>query len=191
MSRDETMAGMLAQSASARSPGFLAHKEPRQPAKLLAGASRSSLGRSASAGALDLTMTRHRATNRAWVGKDAAAKYAGVEITKWTPLSKPVRTTQQDDFVPKKPVPARPADWTKKIQPRSDTTRMYGDISSHLADYHPWPDSRRKASIQAGRDPVEARGGTFSGMTTTADSYKPPLHGPKHIPYQSVSYAQA
>jgi len=132
-------------------------------------------------------MTRNRATNRAWVGKDAAARCAGVEITKWTPLSKPVTTTQQADFVPNKPVPARPADWTKKIQPRSDTTRMYGDVSSHLADYHPWPDSRRKASIQAGRDPVEARGGTFAGVTTTADSYKPPLHGPRHIPYQSIN----
>ena len=181
------MAGMLAQSASLRSPGFLLAREPRQPAKVSAGGSSRSLGRSASAGALSLTMTRNRATNRAWVGKDAAARCAGVEITKWTPLSKPVTTTQQADFVPNKPVPARPADWTKKIQPRSDTTRMYGDVSSHLADYHPWPDSRRKASIQAGRDPVEARGGTFAGVTTTADSYKPPLHGPRHIPYQSIN----
>lgn len=180
------MAGMLAQSASARSPGFLLAREPRQPAKVLAGDSSRSLGRSASAGALSLTMTRNRATNRAWVGKDAAARYAGVEITKWAPLSKPVTTTQQDDFAPQKPVPARPADWTKKIQPRSDTKRMYGDVSSHVADYHPWPDCRRKASLQSGRDAVEARGGTFAGLTTSADSYKPPLHGPRHIPYQSA-----
>lgn len=180
------MAGMLAQSASARSPGFLLAREPRQPAKVLAGDSSRSLGRSASAGALSLTMTRNRATNRAWVGKDAAARYAGVEITKWAPLSKPVTTTQQDDFAPQKPVPARPADWTKKIQPRSDTKRMYGDVSSHVADYHPWPDCRRKASLQSGRDAVEARGGTFAGVTTSADSYKPPLHGPRHIPYQSA-----
>jgi len=186
MSRDETMAGMLAQSASARSPGFLLAREPRQPAKVLAGDSSRSLGRSASAGALSLTMTRNRATNRAWVGKDAAARYAGVEITKWAPLSKPVTTTQQDDFAPQKPVPARPADWTKKIQPRSDTKRMYGDVSSHVADYHPWPDCRRKASLQSGRDAVEARGGTFAGVTTSADSYKPPPHGPRHIPYQSA-----
>ena len=132
-------------------------------------------------------MTRNCATNRAWVGKDAAERDAGVEITKWAPLSRPVTTTQQDGFPPKKPVPARPAAWTKKVQPRSDTKRIYGDLSSHLADYHPWiGDFRRKASVQAGRDPVEARGGTFAGITTTADSYKPPVHGPKHVPYQSV-----
>ena len=181
------MAGRLAQSASARSPGFLHARDPRQPAKVLAGDSSRSLGRSASAGALSLTMTRNCATNRTWVGKDAAERDAGVEITKWAPLSRPVTTTQQDDFAPKKPVPARPAAWTRKIQPRSDTKRMYGDLSSHLADYHPWiGDFRRKASLQAGRDPVDARGGTFAGITTTADSYKPPVHGPRHVPYQSA-----
>ena len=128
---------------------------------------------------------RSRANARAWNGTDAAARYAGVEIKKWTPPSQQVRSTAQDDFVAKNPVPARPADWTRKKQPVAYTARQYPITSSHLTDYHAWPDVRRKAVLQEPRDPADARGGRI-GTTTTADSYQPPLHGPRHIPHQTI-----
>ena len=119
---------------------------------------------------------------RDWVeGPEAHTRYAGFEITQWAVPNRVGKTTVQDDYRPPPVGPARPV--SMPVRPLEDTERGHPALSTHLADYKPWP-LQPRAHVMV---PPEGRGvGTFTGTSTHQDSFTAPPMPPRFQPWQKV-----
>lgn len=124
----------------------------------------------------------------AWQGDEAAKKYHGLEITKWTaPVRDYMQSTSRADFVHAgaAAVPARPVSAPSPYI--ADDGRTRDCRSSYSIDYPSYPVQPRMGLCMQ-QTPDEGRGSNFGAARTTTmkATYPYPPMNPRHVPWQTL-----